>query len=214
VQAALQALADRLAAHMDLPAGMRVRVGYSDTATVNAMATLGGQTVFFRGLLAKLDSEDAVAMVLAHEMAHLKYRHPAASLGRGVATGLVLSVVSAELGRSVGGTMLTQAGMVALLRFNREQERDADAEALRVLAQEYGHLAGAVELFDVFGRVASAGASGFAERAVPEVLRTHPLTGSRVEAVHAWARERGKSLDGRKTPLPAALVALRAKEAD
>jgi len=213
VQAALQALADRLAARMDLPAGMQVRVAYSDSSTVNAMASLGGQTVVFRGLLAKLGSEDALAMVLAHEIAHLKLRHPAASLGRGVAVGLMLSVVSAELGRSVGGGVLSQAGMVTLLRFNRDQEREADAEALRVLAQEYGHLGGAVDLFEVFAAISSAGAAALAERAVPELLRTHPLGNSRSEAVRAWAHAHAKALEGPRRPLPPALAQLHAKEA-
>jgi predicted Zn-dependent protease len=214
VQDTLQSLGDRLAARMGLPPGMRVRVGYSDTDTVNAVATLGGQTVFFRGLLAKLESEDAVAMVLAHEIAHLKHRHPAASLGRGVAIGLVLSLVSAELGRSLGGGVLTQAGAVTLLRFNRSQEREADEEALRAIAQEYGHVGGALELFRVFSQLASSSRAGeLAEWTVPEFMRTHPLASARADAVQEWARKNGKALDGPRRPLPPALAELHRKEA-
>ena len=210
-QAALQALGERLAARMGLPPGMQLRVGYRDTDTVNAVATLGGQTVFFRGLLGKLESEDAVAMVLAHEIAHLKHRHPAASLGRGVAVGLVLSLVSAELGRSLGGAVLPQAGAATLLRFNRSQESQADQEALRVLAQEYGHLGGALELFDVFAKLSKSPVGEYVERAVPQWLRTHPLSGARLEAVHEWARQHGAKVDGPRRPLPPALAALQKK---
>jgi predicted Zn-dependent protease len=208
VQAELQALADRLAAPMDLPRGMVVRVGYREDATVNAFATLGGQTVFFRGLLGKLDSEDALAMVMAHEIAHLKYRHPAAALGRGVAVGIVLSLVSAELGRSAAGGVLNQAGALTLLSFNREQEREADEAALRVLAAEYGHLGGALDLFEAFARLPAANR----DPALPaiEFLRTHPLTASRVEAVRAWAAAHGVPLDGPRTALPPAVAAARA----
>jgi beta-barrel assembly-enhancing protease len=46
VQAELQALADRLVAHIDLPEGMTVRVGYREEPVVNAFASVGGQTVF------------------------------------------------------------------------------------------------------------------------------------------------------------------------
>jgi beta-barrel assembly-enhancing protease len=207
VQAQLQALADRLAAHMDLPRGMKVKAGYHEGAMVNAFATLGGHTVFFRGLLAKVDSEDALAMVMAHEIAHLKYRHPAAALGRGVAVGVVLSVVSADLGRSAAGGVLGQAGMLTLLSFNREQERQADAEALRVLAAEYGHVGGAIDLFDVFTRVQAEQAS--ASIPVAEFLHTHPLTANRVQAVRQWANERGKALDGPRRPLSGAIAAAR-----
>lgn len=208
-QAELQALADRLAARMDLPAGMQVRVGYRDERTVNAFATLGGQTVFFRGLVQKLDCEDALAMVVAHELAHLKYRHPAAALGRGVAVGMLLAVISADLGRSAAGGALSQAGVLTLLTFNREQEREADAEALRVIAAEYGHIGGALDLFAAFA--ALPGAQREAGTAAIEFLRTHPLTANRSAAVQAWAQAQRVALDGPRRPLPPALAALRAQ---
>lgn len=211
-QAELQALADRLAARMDLPAGMQVRVGYRDARTVNAFATLGGQTVFFRGLVQRLDSEDAVAMVMAHELAHLKHRHPAAALGRGVAIGVLLSVISADLGRSAAGGALGQAGVLTMLSFNRDQERTADADALRVIAAEYGHIGGALDLFAAFA--ALPGAPKEAGVAAVEFLRTHPLTANRTAAVAAWAQANGVPLDGPRRPLPPALAAVRAQRAD
>jgi predicted Zn-dependent protease len=208
-QAELQQLADRLAARMQMPAGMRVRVGYSDERTVNAFATVGGQTVFFRGLVARLDSEDALAMVMAHELAHLKYRHPAQALGRGVAVGILLSAVSADIGRSVAGGALGQAGMLTLLSFNREQERQADEEALRVLAAEYGHVGGALDLFAVFATL--PGAVRDPQVDAVEFLRTHPLTANRTEAVRSWAQTQAVPLDGARRPLPPALAAIRAQ---
>jgi Zn-dependent protease with chaperone function len=205
VQRELQALADRLAARLDLPEGMQVRVGYSEEKTINAFASLGGQTVFFRGLLARLDSEDALAMVMAHEIAHLKHRHASAALGRGVAVGVILSVVSAELGRNAAAGMLNQAGLATLLSFNRDQEREADADAMAVLAQEYGHLGGAVDLFRIM-----AGLPGGDGPAVQvELLRTHPLTRNRQQAIGEGARRLGVALDGQRRPLPPAIAALR-----
>ena len=208
-QAELQALADRLAARMELPAGMQVRVGYRDERTVNAFATLGGQTVFFRGLVGRLDSEDALAMVMAHELAHLKFRHPAAALGRGVAVGVLLSVISADLGRSAAGSALGQAGLLTLMSFNRDQERAADEEALRVLAAEYGHLGGAVDLFATFASL--PGARRDAATPTVEFLQTHPLTANRTAAVQAWAAAHGVALDGPRRPLTPALAAVRAQ---
>jgi predicted Zn-dependent protease len=209
-QAELQALAERLAARMDLPRGMTIHVGYHEGGTVNAFATLGGQAVFFRGLLGKLRSEDALAAVMAHELAHIKHRHPAAALGRGVAVGLMLSVVSAELGRAMGGSMLSQAGMVTLLTFNRDQEREADEEALRVIAAEYGHIGGALELFEAFMRLPAAG--GYAEKSIPQFLRTHPVTAARLQAARDWARQNGIALEGPRRPLPQAIAAAAARK--
>lgn len=211
VQAELQALADRLARRMSFPAGMKVRVGYQESGMVNAFATLGGHTVFFRGLVAKLESEDALAMVMAHEMAHLKHRHPAAALGRGVAVGVILSLVSADLGRSAAGGVVSQAGVVTLLSFNRDQEREADEEALRVLAAEYGHVGGALDLFSIFAQAQAEQARA----AVPavEFLATHPLTANRVDAVRRWAATHGKPVEGARRPLTAALSRVRASVA-
>lgn len=206
VQRELQSLADRLAARMDMPDGMVVRIGYRDDATVNAFAAIGGQAVFFRGLLRKIDNENALAMVMAHELAHLKYRHASAALGRGVAAGVVLSIVSAELGRNAAAGVLSQAGMATLLSFNREQERDADEAALRALHAEYGHVGGAIDLFDVFTRP-----NGQRELSAPavEFLRTHPLTANRIAAIKQWAAQNGAAIDGERRPLPPGIAALR-----
>jgi predicted Zn-dependent protease len=212
VQASLQALADRLAARMALPQGLRVRVLYHEGEAVNAFASLGGRAVFFRGLLEALNSEDALAMVMAHEIAHLKHRHPAAALGRGVALGIVLSLVSAELGRGAAGNMLSQTAMLTLLSFSRQQEREADEEALLALAAEYRHVGGALELFEIFMR-AQAAQTGEAAQGV-EFLRTHPLTSKRVEAARSWARAHGIALDGPRRALPAAILAERSAAAN
>jgi Zn-dependent protease with chaperone function len=208
VQSELQVLADRLSARMAMPEGMRVRVGYRDEATINAFATLGGQMVFFRGLLARLDSEDAVAMVIAHELAHLKYRHPAAALGRGVASTILLSVLSADLGRSAASGALGQAGLMTMLSFNRDQEREADTEALRVIAAEYGHVGGALDLFASFSTLPAAQLDANVPKI--EFLHTHPLTANRSAAVQTWAVAQGVALDGSRRPLPPALSAVRA----
>jgi beta-barrel assembly-enhancing protease len=210
VQAELQALADRLVAHIDLPEGMTVRVGYREEPVVNAFASVGGQTVFFRGLLEKLESEDALAMVMAHEIAHLKLRHATAALGRGVAVGVLLSIISTELGRNAAGAVLGQAGVLTTLSFNRDQEREADEVALRVIAREYGHVGGAIDLFATMVNLQKQ------PSALPavEFLQTHPLTAGRVSAVKAWAADHMIPIDGTRRPLPAALTAVSASTSE
>jgi predicted Zn-dependent protease len=162
--------------------------------------------VFFGGLLKQIGSEDALAMVMAHELAHLKYRHASAALGRGVAVGVILSVISADLGRNAAGGLLNQAGVVTLLSFSRDQERAADEAALQALAEEYGHLGGAFELFDLFQR--QPGAKSEATATV-EFLRTHPLTANRRTAIEQWAAANKISITGPQRPLPPAIAALR-----
>ncbi len=201
---ALRDIAAKLVPVMDLPPGMRVNVHYSPDGVANAFATLGGNVVFYRGLLVKFDSEDAVATVLAHEIAHAKLRHPASSLGRGIAVGLTLSVLSSGMGEGVAGGALQTAGTLPLLKYSRDQESAADAEAFAAVAKVYGHVGGAKE---TFAELAKLGRGGM----TPAFLQTHPLSMERVAAAERTARERGWALDGPRTPLPPALAVLKDK---
>jgi Zn-dependent protease with chaperone function len=201
---ALRAIAAKLTPVMNLPEGMQVRVHYSDGSTPNAFATLGGNVVFYRGLLVKFDSEDAVATVLAHEIAHAKLRHPASSLGRGIAVGMTLSMLSIGMGEGVAGGALQTAATLPLLKYGRDQESAADAEAFAAVAKVYGHVGGARETFTELAKIGGGGIT-------PAFLQTHPLSTERVAAAERTARERGWALDGARTPLPPALAALKKK---
>lgn len=204
-RAALREIAGRLAAAMNLPKDMAVETHYSPDGIPNAFATLGANVVMYRGLLEKFDSEDAVALVLAHEIAHAKLRHPAASLGRGIAVGLTLSLVSVGVGEGAAGGALQTAGTLPLLKYSRTQESDADAEALAALAAVYGHVGGARDAFAVMSKLGSPGAPQVA------VLRTHPLTADRIAAVDRLAAERGWKADGERRALPPALAKLKSR---
>lgn len=204
---ALRAIAAKLVPVMGLPEDMQVKVHYSDGTLPNAFATLGGNVVFYRGLLVKFGSEDAVATVLAHEIAHAKLRHPASSLGRGVAVGLTLSLLSSGMGQGVAGGALQTAGTLPLLKYSRDQESVADAEAFAAVAKVYGHVGGAQEAFTELGKLGGGGGM------TPAFLQTHPLTTERLAAIERTARERGWALDGARTPLPPGLAALKPAEA-
>lgn len=199
VQGELRRIGAEVARDMSLPEDMALTIHYSDGAMVNALAMLGGNIIVYRGLLERLASEDALAMVLAHEIAHAQLRHPIRAMGRGVATGIVLSAVSADVGGHAGD-MLVGAGMLPLLKFSRDQEQEADAAAFRLLAKRYGHLGGARDVFDLFGQLRPD--AGFS------VLQTHPLDAERAAHLNATAQREGWPSEGRRRPLPAVLLAL------
>jgi predicted Zn-dependent protease len=94
-----------------------------------------------------------------------------------------------------------------LLSFNRDQEREADEAALRALHAEYGHVGGAIDLFDLFARLPNEQRDP--NVAAVEFLRTHPLTANRIAAIKQWAAENGAPLDGPRRPLPPGIAALR-----
>mgnify|MGYP001329997109 CR=1 FL=1 len=195
---ALQSLADRLAARMDLPEGMTLMVRFDDSPVVNAYATFGGRIRVFEGLLRELKCEDALAALLAHEIAHVKHRHVAAQMGRGMALSLLLAAVSSEAGAAAAQAALGNAAGLVLMGYSREQEAQADEEALRAVVALYGHAGGVVSLFESLGPASERGPS-------IEALRSHPLTAARIDAALAGARQAGWPTAGELTALPAAL---------
>ena len=204
IRGALQDLADRLSARMDLPAGMTVTVHYLDEGTVNAFASLGGHVFVFRGLIARMPSENALAMVMAHEIAHVAHRDAAAMMGGGVLLQIILGVVLGSAPDTLQ-SLLFAPNSVLLRGFSREAERRADRAALAVVAGLYGHVSGASRLFEVFLEESEAAGGG----EPPELLSTHPLSRNRLAALDAHARAAGWTRDGALTPLPPALAALR-----
>jgi len=197
-QRQLQTLADKLSAEMDLPEGMKIKVHYSDDDIVNAFATMAGNVFFFKGLIEKMPSENALAMVMAHEIAHIKLRHPIVASGRALTVTLALATLGGVADNAMVGSLLNSIGVTSILSFNRTQERDADQEALQALHKHYGHVAGAEALFEVL----------LAESAYspPELLSTHPDSERRITRIANYASVHG--LRGEPQALPDIMLEL------
>lgn len=192
----LQTLADHLAKAEGLPDDMHITVHYIDSDTVNAFATLGGHVFMFRGLLKSVPNENALAMVMAHEIAHVKYRHPIKSLGRGVVTGTAIAMVSSAAGGDVVGNVLGETGLLTVLKFSRDQEQQADEEALAALFKLYGHVEGANTVFDILKEAHKNDPNP------PEFFSSHPHTDNRIENLKAVAAQYDWPTEGAITPLP------------
>ena len=169
----LDKVTQKVLASFDLPEEMKITFHYVNEDTVNAFATLGGHIVLYRGLLEKLKHEDELAMVIAHEIAHIKYRHPILSVSHGIVVGVVLSAISGSSGNSIVNDFIGQTGMASLMRFSRDYEYKSDKDAIDSLIKIYGHADGALGLFKVFE-------SEFGKDSSFEFLATHPLTGNRI----------------------------------
>lgn len=192
----LQALADRLGRVMELPEGMAVTVHLVEKDIVNAQATLGGHVLIYRGLLEALPHENALAMVMAHEIAHIQHRHPIRSLGRGIVIGLALTALLDVGGDNVAGGALEDAGLLTLLTFSRSQEAEADRTALEAVAALYGHVAGSLDLYEVFMKKQADDIFQ-----PPAFLSTHPLTEDRMAELADVIRHRAWTENANTTPL-------------
>jgi len=179
----LQQLTNKLVSAQQLPENISVTLHYLSGDTVNAFATLGGHIFIYQGLLAKMPSENALSMVLAHEVAHIKHRDPIIAIGRGLTVSLALASLAGLSDTGFMDGLVGQVGTLTALTFSRDQESHADLEAIDTLRRYYGHVNGAEALFEIFADQQSIN--------IPAFLSTHPLTQERLDRI--------KSLNDDKT---------------
>ena len=103
---------------------------------LNAFCMPGGKIAFYSGLLDTLKlTDDEVAVVMAHEVAHALREHARARLAKGQLTQLGTSL----LGQLVGAGQYTQlfqlGGSLLTLKFSRTDESDADLVGLELAAR-------------------------------------------------------------------------------
>ena len=198
---ALQELADRLSAHMNLPEGMVIHAHYDPSDIPNAFATLAGNIVIYQGLIDKVSSENGLAMVVAHEIAHIKHRDPIMSLGRGAVTLISIAALSGFGDSSVIANIAGFTGAGALSQFSQNQESRADEDAVAAVLAEYGTLAGADEFFTQM--LEEFGDSGSLEFAF---FSTHPPTDERIEHLQVAPNTSNQDLELILVPLPEVLL--------
>lgn len=200
IDAYLQDLADKITPYMALPEGMNITLHYVDEETVNAMATLGGHVMIYRGLLEKLPNENTLVMLLGHEIGHIKLRHPVKALGKGVVIGLLLSTVLGQSSDSVAG-VLTDTSMITMLSFNRQQEEDSDDEGIKVMHAYYGHVQSSTELFEILKQDHQG--TGLD---VPQFLSSHPDTEYRIQHLNELAQTQNWLQQGRTRLIPGDII--------
>jgi len=197
IQTYLQSLGDELGTYMELPEDMSITIHYVDEDIENAFATLGGHVYMYRGLIELIPHENSLAMVVAHEMAHIQHRHPIIAMGRGVVIGLLFAAISGLGSDLFVGEVVSSAGMITMLSFNRDQESQSDKTAINAVAKYYGHVSGAEDLFKALIKVEeNHSMSG------PQFLSTHPLSEDRINNLSQYAKENGWNTDQPVQPLP------------
>ncbi|MDA3052584.1 M48 family metallopeptidase [Campylobacter sp. JMF_01 NE2] len=134
----------------------------------NASAALNGALTVNTGLFSHIKSENGLAFVLAHELAHFKHRDHIKGLGNGAVMAILFGFSDERLSQILGGAI---AG-----KYSRSQEAAADSEALRILNCAYGHIGGADEFF------ASAKKLGDSDTFI-NLFESHPLLQKRIDAI-------------------------------
>lgn len=195
VQDWLQSMGYRLAAASDVP-----RHGYTffmlREREINAFATLGGYVGMNAGLVLTAESEAEVAGVMAHEVAHVTQRHVLRAYERArkdqvpILLAMLGAIAASQAVGDSGGrdnssgnaSMAAVAGAMALIQqrqidYTRSNESEADRIGLQTLARAGYDPHGMADFFERMQRANRGNAGGYQ---VPEYLRTHPVTTTRI----------------------------------
>ena len=162
-QQALEALVERVAPGATKgPQG--IKVAALNVSTFNAAALPGGYIVVFKPAITDTDPE-ALAGVLAHEVAHVRRRHVTEALIRELGIGALI--------RLMGGNIGANAEQLVALSYTRQNEAQADSDAIGMLKRANISPKPTAALFVRLSKEAPAYSAEF--------LQSHPLSSKRAQ---------------------------------
>ena len=152
----------------------RWEVNLIGSKQINAFCMPGGKIAFYTGILDQLKlTDDEIAMVMGHEMAHALREHARERIAKSQATSIGLSLGAQLLGLGELGNMAANLGTQLLtLKFSRSDESEADLVGLELAARAGYDPQAAVFLWQKMGQATGNGGIGF--------LSTHPTGPDRI----------------------------------
>lgn len=149
---------------------------------LNAYCMPGGKIMVFSGLADKLNAtDDELAAVIGHEIAHALREHGRERMSQAYVEQFGLQALAAFVGGTAGSMAAQSAGMGSKLLFSlpngREQEREADRMGLELAARAGYNPEAAVSLWK---KMMAAN-----KEAPPEFLSTHPSSENRIKDLEA-----------------------------
>lgn len=165
---------------------------------VNAFVMPGGKIAFYTGIIDRLRlTDDEIAMIMGHEMAHALLEHGREREGQAklaqIAT-IGASVFSQILGYGdLGGQLASGASQLTLLKFSRGDETEADLVGMDIAARAGYDPRAAVSLWQKMSALSQG------QGAPPQFLSTHPAHATRIDTIREalpkvlplYARARG-----------------------
>jgi predicted Zn-dependent protease len=163
---------------------------------INAFALPGGYIGVHTGLLEATRSEDELAGVLAHEVAHVTQRHIARAihassrqsiLSTAMMLGALVLGAAGGSGEAVQGAMAISQGtaLQQQINFTRSNEYEADRIGIGALADAGFDPHGMASFFEVMSRQTP----GSPDSRMPEFLMTHPVSTARIAEARNRARD-------------------------
>ncbi len=152
-------------------------VNVINSQQINAFCMPGGKIAFFTGILDKLQlTDDEVAMVMGHEIAHALREHARARAAKAKLTSLGTLAVGVLVGGNVGELTRAAGGLLSL-RFSRNDEIEADLVGMELAARAGYNPESGVGLWQKMSQAAKG--------APPQWLSTHPTGATRIATIKA-----------------------------
>lgn len=149
-----------------------------ESKDINAFATLGRRIVVNTELIKTVNSESALAMVLAHELGHLERKHLIKSLISQNSSALIKHYIFKD------NRIVSAISYAGGLHYSRETEKDADMFGINLVNKLYCNVPGKLEFFEKMSKLENAGK-------LQEYFSTHPLSSSRMEYLTAEIKAKG-----------------------
>jgi len=173
----------KLAANSDQPEAAFTFV-VLDQPIINAFAAPGGVIALYSGLVLLADTQDEVAGVLSHEIAHVTQLHLYRAFEKGKEMNVLtmlgmlgLILASGGNGEVIQGAVMGAQAVAAQaqINFTRHNEIEADRVGIRTLSAAGYDPQGMADFFEKMGQNTRANGEG-----PPEFLRTHPVSVNRI----------------------------------
>lgn len=172
----LRAIAARIIRHADRfnsrADRWQWRVNLVRSKQLNAFCMPGGKIAVYSGLIDALElTDDEIAIVMSHEIAHALREHARARLAKGELTEIGASLLGQKFGDGRYSGLFQAGGSLLTLKFSRSDETDADIVGLELAARAGFDPRAGITLWRKM--------SAASRTAPPQWLSTHPSDADR-----------------------------------
>lgn len=162
---------------------------------VNAFALPGGYIYVFKGMLDKVESDDEIAAILAHEIGHINAKHHAKRAQRGLTTELLRILIIRGAEDPESKIRANVAINELLLSYSREDEIEADRLAIKYVEKAGYKPEAVISMVEKLLKLKMEGPI------MPKIYyRTHPYLTDRIRAAREEIYGQIRFIDYANTP--------------
>lgn len=161
--------------------GWKWEVNVINSKELNAFCMPGGKIMFYSGLIEQLNlSDDEIAVVMGHEIAHALREHSREQVSQAIAADTALNIGAAVFGLNPNTAKLTGTAYQALVatKFSRTDETEADQIGLELSARSGYDPRTGVTLWQKMMQANKGNRP-------PEFLSTHPAEKNRIQEIQS-----------------------------